>query len=86
MMAKVIIKDLNKGKYTSQEEFAQARHDQFESALKKFKREVQAEGILRETRARMYYVSKSEKRKAKQKAGRRKQLKKMWQDRRYSEY
>ena len=34
----------------------------------------------------MYYTSKSEKKRAAKKAGRRKQLKKMWQERRYIEH
>lgn len=57
-MAKVL---LNKG-------------DSLEKALKKFKRQVEAEGILKECRDRMYYKSKGELRRERKKAARRKQI------------
>lgn len=84
-MAKVVVKTLNRNNYQSADEYAQAQHENFESAFKKFKKECLREGVVRNYRDRMYYTSKSEKRKAKAKAGRRKQLKKMWQERRYLE-
>ena len=81
-MATVYVKQLNRSEYLSKEEYEQAQHSQFESALKQFKKEVLKEGILKDYRDRMYYVSKSEKEKAKKKAGRRKQLKQMYKERR----
>ena len=84
-MAKVTVKTLNRNNYQSAEEYTQAQHDTFEAAFKKFKKECLREGVVRNYRDRMYYTSKSEKQRAKAKAGRRKQLKKMWQERRYLE-
>ena len=84
-MAKVNVKKLNRNNYNSLEEYYDASLANFESAFKKFKKECMKEGIVRECRDRMYYTSKSEKARAAKKAGRRKQLKKMWQERRYLE-
>lgn len=81
-MAKVIVPQVNRNDYFTQEEYEEAQHAQLEAALKKFKKEVLKEGILKECRDRMYYVSKSEKEKAKKKAGRRKQLKQLYRERR----
>ena len=53
-----------------------------ERAIKKFNKEVEKEKILKTVIDRRYYVSKSDKRKAKEKAGRRKQLKQMYTERR----
>lgn len=53
-----------------------------ERAIKKFNKEVEKEKIIKTVLDRRYYVSKSEKRKAKEKAGRRKQLKQMYTERR----
>lgn len=85
-MAKVLVKQLNRSDYLSQDEYEEAQHAQFEAAFKKFKKEVIKEGILKDYRDRMYYVSKSEKEKAKKKAGRRKQLKQMYKERRLANY
>lgn len=85
-MATVYVKQLNRSEYLSKEEYEQAQHSQFESALKQFKKEVLKEGILKDYRDRMYYVSKSEKEKAKKKSGRRKQLKQMYKERRFSNF
>lgn len=85
-MAKVLIKKLNRNNYLSASDYNDASLSNFEQAFKKFKKECIKEGIVRECRDRMYYTSKSEKERAKKKAGRRKQLKKMWQDRRYLEH
>ena len=85
-MATVYVKQLNKSEYLSKDEYEQAQHSQFESALKQFKKEVLKEGILKDYRDRMYYVSKSEKEKAKKKSGRRKQLKQMYKERRLKDY
>ncbi len=85
-MAKVLVKQLNRSDYLSQDEYEEAQHAQFEAAFKKFKKEVIKEGILKDYRDRMYYVSKSEKGKAKKKAGRRKQLKQMYKERRLANY
>lgn len=85
-MAKVYVNQVDKNKCHSKEEYAEQQHANFEYAFKKFKKEVLKEGTLKECRDRMYYISKSEKKKAKAKAGRRKQLKKMWQEKRYEEY
>ncbi len=85
-MATVYVKQLNRSEYLSKDEYDQAQHSQFESALKQFKKEVLKEGILKDYRDRMYYVSKSEKEKAKKKSGRRKQLKQMYKERRFSNF
>lgn len=85
-MATVYVKQLNRSEYLSKDEYDQAQHLQFESALKQFKKEVLKEGILKDYRDRMYYVSKSEKEKAKKKSGRRKQLKQMYKERRFSNF
>lgn len=85
-MATVYVKQLNRSEYLSQDEYLEAQHSQFESALKQFKKEVLKEGIIKDYRDRMYYVSKSEKEKAKKKAGRRKQLKQMYKERRFSNF
>lgn len=85
-MATVYVKQLNRSEYLSKDEYEQAQHSQFESALKQFKKEVLKEGILKDYRDRMYYVSKSEKEKAKKKSGRRKQLKQMYKERRFSNF
>lgn len=85
-MAKVYVKQLNRTEYLTKEEYEEAQHAQFEDAFKKFKKEVIKEGILKKYHDRMYYVSKSEKEKAKKKAGRRKQLKQMYKDRHLAEY
>lgn len=53
-----------------------------EQAIKRFRKKVDAEGILIEYRNRMYYKSKGELRREKAKAGRRKQLKDMYYQRR----
>ena len=84
-MAKVNVKRLNRHDYASADEYYDASLANFEQAFKKFKKECLKEGIVRECRDRMYYTSKSEKKRAAKKAGRRKQLKKMWQERRYVE-
>ncbi len=85
-MATVYVKQLNRNEYLSQDEYLEAQHSQFESAFKQFKKEVLKEGIIKDYRDRMYYVSKSEKEKAKKKAGRRKQLKQMYKERRFSNF
>lgn len=82
-MAKVMVKQVDRKDYFTEEEYLEAQHAQLEAALKKFKKEVVKEGILKECRDRMYYVSKSEKKKAKKKSGRRKQLKQLYKERRY---
>lgn len=85
-MATVYVKQINRNQYLTKEEFEEAQHAQFEDALKRFKKEVLKENIVKDYRDRMYYVSKSEKEKAKKKAGRRKQLKQMYKDRRLEDY
>lgn len=85
-MATVYIKQINRNQYLTKEEYEEAQHAQFEDALKRFKKEVLKENIVKDYRDRMYYVSKSEKEKAKKKAGRRKQLKQMYKERRLEDY
>lgn len=85
-MATVYVKQINRNQYLTKEEYEEAQHAQFEDALKRFKKEVLKENIVKDYRDRMYYVSKSEKEKAKKKAGRRKQLKQMYKDRRLEDY
>lgn len=48
------------------------KEESFDSALRRFKRECQKEGILRELRKREHYESPSVKRKKKSEAARRK--------------
>ncbi len=85
-MATVYVKQINRNQYLTKEEYEEAQHAQFEDALKRFKKEVLKENIVKDYRDRMYYVSKSEKEKAKKKAGRRKQLKQMYRLRKEDEY
>lgn len=82
-MAQVYVKKINKGDYASQAEYRDACADNIEAAIKLFRKKVINEGILKETRDRMYYVSPSEKRRKEEKIARRKQLKKLYRDRRY---
>jgi len=85
-LATVYVKQINRNQYLSKEEYEEAQHIQFEDAFKKFKKEVLKENIVKNCRDRMYYISKSEKEKAKKKAGRRKQLKQMSKERRFEDY
>ena len=64
-MAKVVLKQ-NVGQEQGKE--------YLERALKKFKRQVELEGIIKEYRDRMYYRSKGEIRREKAKIARRKEL------------
>lgn len=64
-MAKVVLKQ-NVGQEQGKESL--------ERALKKFKRQVELEGIIKEYRDRMYYRSKGEIRREKAKIARRKEL------------
>ena len=82
-MAKVYVKKINKNDYLSKAEYRDACADNVEAAIKLFRKKVINEGILKETRDRMYYVSPSEKRRKEEKIARRKQLKKLYRDRRY---
>lgn len=58
------------------------KNNDVEQAIKKLRKKVDAEGILVEYRNRMYYKSKGKLRREKAKAGRRKQLKEMYYQRR----
>jgi small subunit ribosomal protein S21 len=51
--------------------------ESIERALKRFKRECEREGILREWKRRAYYEKPAEQRKNKKKAAERKRLKKL---------
>lgn len=82
-MATVIVKDIKRKDYDSDEAYIDARMGAVDAALKQLRRKSTNEDIMKITRDRMYYKSKSEKRKEKEKAGRRKQLKKMWRERRF---
>lgn len=64
-MAKVVLKQ-NVGQEQGKESL--------ERALKKFKRQVELEGIIKDYRDRMYYRSKGEIRREKAKIARRKEL------------
>ena len=57
-----------------------------ERAIKKFNKEVEKEGIIKEAIDRQYFVSKTEKRKQMKKAGRRKQLKQLYKERKQLDY
>ncbi len=85
ILAVVYTKQLNKNQYLTKEEFEEAQHAEFEKTFKAFKKEVLKEGILKTCQDKMYYVSRTEKEKAKKKAGRRKQLKQMYKERRLAE-
>lgn len=76
-IAKVYVKKVNKNKYQTYSEYSAACASNLEDALKKFKRQVIQEGILKDCRDRMYYKSKSVRRKEMEKAGRRKHLRQM---------
>lgn len=82
-MAQVYVKKINKDDYASQAEYRDACADNVEAAIKLFRKKVINEGILKETQDRMYYISPSERRRKEEKIARRKQLKKMYRDRRY---
>ena len=82
-MAQVYVKKISKNDYKSQAEYRDACADNVEAAIKLFRKKVINEGILKEVQDRMYYVSPGEKRRKAAKIGRRKQLKKMYRDKRY---
>lgn len=82
-MAQVYVKKINKNDYQSQAEYRDACADNIEAAIKLFRKKVTNEGIMKEIQDRMYYVSPGEKRRKAAKIGRRKQLKKMYRDKRY---
>lgn len=65
--------------YVNKREF-ETDQGSVERAIKRFNKEVEKEGILKETYDRRYYVSKSEKKRQQQKVARRKQLKQMYKD------
>ncbi len=62
--------------------------ESIDRALKRFKRECEREGILREWKRRAYYEKPAEQRKNKKKAAERKRLKKLrkMQSRPYRQY
>lgn len=82
-MAQVYVKKINSNDYKSQAEYKDACADNIESAIKLFRKKVINEGILKETQDRMYYTSPGDKRRKAAKIGRRKQLKKMYREKRY---
>lgn len=57
-----------------------------ERAIRRFNKEVEKEGIMKESFDRRYYVSKSEKKRQQKKIARRKQLKQMYKDQRTQDY
>lgn len=83
-MAVVEVKQVNRRDYDSDESYKDARIAAVDTALKQLKKKSINEDIMKITRERMYFKSKSEKRKEKEKAGRRKQLKKLWKERKYA--
>lgn len=54
----------------------------FNRAMKKFKKEVEKEGIIKEVLDRRYFTSNTQKRKNREKAARRKQLKQYYREKR----
>lgn len=82
-LATVYVKKINPHDYQSQAEYRDAAADNIEAAIKLFRKKVINEGILKEYQDRMYYISPGEKRRKEQKIGRRKQLKKMYREKRY---
>ena len=82
-MAQVYVKKINKNDYKSYAEYKDACADNVEAAIKLFRKKVINEGILKECQDRMFYVSKGDKRRKAAKVARRKQLKKMYKERRY---
>ena len=83
-MATVYVKKLNKNDYASQAEYREACAETLDAAILKLRKKVANEGILKSYREKMYYISPGDKRRKAKKAGRRKHLKKVWQDRRYN--
>ena len=83
-MATVYVKKLNKNDYASQAEYRDACAETLEATILKLRKKVANEGTLKSYRERMYYISPGDKRIKAKKAGRRKHLKKVWQDRRYN--
>ena len=83
-MATVYIKKLDKSDYASQAEYRDACAETLDAAILQLRKKVASEGTLKKYRERMYYISPGEKKRKAAKSGRRKQLKKMWQDRRYN--
>lgn len=57
-----------------------------ERAIKRFKKEVDKEGIIKECLDRQFYVTKSEKKKKQKKAAERKQRKQMYKERNLDRY
>lgn len=82
-MATVIVKEIKRKDYDSDEAYRDARIGAVDVALKQLRKKSINEDIMKITRDKMYYKSKSEKRKEKEKAGRRKQLKKLWREKRF---
>ena len=82
-MATVYIKKINKNDYQTPKEYKEACASNVEDAIKLFRKKVGNEGILREYMERTYYTSKGEERRKATKIGRRKQLKKMYREKRY---
>ena len=83
-MATVYVKKKKKNDYASQAEYRDACAETLDAAILKLRKKVANEGILKTYRERMYYISPGDKRRKAKKAGRRKHLKKVWQDRRYN--
>lgn len=82
-MAQVYVKKIRPDDYQSQAEYRDACADNIEAAIKLFRKKVANEGILKEVQDRMYYVSPGDKRRKAEKIARRKQLKKMYREKRY---
>ncbi len=82
-LATVYVKKLNKDDFKSYSEYKNACADNVEAAIKLFRKKVINEGILKECQDRMYYTSKGDKRRKAAKVARRKQLKKMYREKRY---
>lgn len=57
-----------------------------ERAIRRFNKEVEKEGIIKTVIDRKHFVSKTEKRKQMEKAGRRKALKRMYKERNNYEF
>ena len=81
--ATVYVKKINKNDYQNYAKYKEACADNVEAAIKLFRKKVINEGILKECQDRMYYTSKGDRRRKAAKIARRKQLKKMYREKRY---
>ena len=76
-MANKHIKDFARNEFNLKGMQVDVRNNDFNNAMRKFKRKVQEEGIIQEFRSRTQYVKPSQQRKRAKAAGRARHLKKV---------